>query len=140
MPCIATRHDRVDTLPSSLTSALSPHVYVYCPPILYILRCITALVAYSRFLSYIKENFVLFALIDFCTFDLVTDQLCDLFFRQYMISEPISFVVRRSLVVFYHIFHLLSKFLCCFITTHKQKPLRTYFVSQGFHKLVRVLL
>jgi len=33
MPCIATRHDRVNTLPRSLTSALSLHVHVFCPPV-----------------------------------------------------------------------------------------------------------
>jgi hypothetical protein len=34
----------------------------------------------SSTLLSIKKYFVFFALIDFCTFDLVTDQLCDLFF------------------------------------------------------------
>jgi len=32
MRCIATPHDRVDTLPRSLTNELSPHVHVSCPP------------------------------------------------------------------------------------------------------------
>ena len=113
MPCITTRHDRVDTLPSDfnfyviaidfiLLSAHSIHFALY-----YGSRCLFTLSSIS-----VSElvNSLSSLLIDSSTVDLILYQLCYLFLSQNMIAKPITLCFRSF--VLYLIFQLLSNPLC----------------------------
>ncbi len=113
MPCIATRHVRVDTLTSDfnlyviaidfiLLSAHSIHFTLY-----YGSRCLFTLSSIS--ISQLV-NFLSSLLIDFSTVDLILYQLCHLFLSQNMIAKPICLVFRSC--VFYLFIHLLSNPFC----------------------------
>ena len=113
MPCIATRHDRVHTLPSDfslyviaidfiLLSAHSIHFALY-----YGSRCLFTLSSIS--VSQLV-NFLSSLMMDSSTFKFIFYQLCYLLLRQNMIAKPITFCFRSF--VLYLFIHLLSNPLC----------------------------
>jgi len=129
MPCITTRHDRVNTLPSDfilyviaidfiLLSAHSIHFALY-----YGSRYLFTLSSIS--VSQLV-NFLSSLLIDSSTFKFIFYQLCHLFLSQNMIAKPITLCFRSF--VLYLFVQLLSNPLC-----KSKKPLRL-FSSQGLDK------
>jgi hypothetical protein len=113
MPCITTRHGRIDTLPSDfifyvlaidfiLLSAHSIHFALY-----YGSRCLFTLssIRVSQLVNFLNS-----LMMDSSTFKFIFYQLCYLFLSQNMIAKPITLCFRSF--VLYLFFQLLSNPLC----------------------------
>ena len=113
MPCISTRHDRVNTLPSDfifyvlaidfiLLSAHSIHFALYHGS-----RCLFTLssIRVSQLVNFLNS-----LMMDSSTFKFIFYQLCYLFLSQNMIAKPITLCFRSF--VLYLFFQLLSNPLC----------------------------